>query len=275
MAKYTLFDNIIEKEKASSFLVSTKELLNKLNIEAPVLAKSKQDIGTEGKALNIEAFHYNNAFNLASAKKEDRSIICVEDCSYNSFANTKETLGSDELLRAKIQDKLNKDGLQLALDTKVLHVGDIIKDVVGLLEFKKMIKKPFDNFNIAIFKGNKNIDETINESILTILDANIVSFDDQFESDGYELLGTSSLLADKLAGKVMLDAFDNAADFIIANDARSFMMFDSRQKSLECSVGRDINLAVLSLAQVALLALGCDDKSKLGFDTHKVAITLI
>jgi succinate dehydrogenase / fumarate reductase cytochrome b subunit len=275
MNKYTLFDNIVEKEKAYSFIVSAKELLNMLGIKAPSLGESKQDIGAEGKALNSEAFHYNNAFNLARAKKEDAKIICVEDCSYNSFAQTKEALLEDEVLKEKISSKLKRDGLELSLDTAVLHVNEVIKDVIGLLEFKKMVKKSFANFNIAVFKGNQNSDDTINESILNILGANIVSFDAQLKSDGYEILSASKELADKLAGKVMLDTFDNGADLVIANDVRSFMMFDGRQKNLECSVGRDINLAILSISQIALMALGCDDKSKIGLESHKVQATLL
>ena len=275
MNKYTLFDNIVEKEKAHSFIVSAKELLNMLGIKAPSLSHSKQDIGSEGKALNSEAFHYNNAFNLARAKKENTKIICVEDCSYNSFAQTKEALLKNKGLKEKISSKLKKDGLELSLNTAVLHVNEVIKDVIGLLEFKKMVKKSFENFNIAVFKGNQNNDETINESILNVLGANIVSFDAQLQSDGYEILSASKELADKLAGKVMLDTFDNGADFVIANDVRSFMMFDGRQKNLECSVGRDINLAILSISQVALMALGCDDKSKIGLESHKVPATLL
>lgn len=275
MNKYTLFDNILEKEKAYSFIASAKELLNVLGIKAPSLSKSKQDIGAEGKALNSDAFHYNNAFNLARAKKEDAKIICVEDCSYNSFAQTKEALLEDKVLKEKIRSQLNKDGLELSLDTAVLHVNEVIKDVVGLLEFKKLVKKSFENFNIAVFKGNQNSDDTINESILNILGANIVSFNTQLQSDGYEILSASKELADKLAGKIMLDTFDNGADFVIANDVRSFMMFDGRQKNLECSVGRDINLAILSISQIALMALGYDDKTKLGLESHKVQATLI
>lgn len=275
MTQYRLFDNIIEKDKANSFVVAASELLKQLNIEAPVLKNSKPDIATEGKALNEEAFLYNCASNLALAKAEGADIICVEDSSYTSLNVAKIMLLENCDLKDAVVSRLKKDNLELCLDTKVVHVNEILRDIVGLDKLQKMIKKPFDNFNIAIFNGNKTQNLETNDTILTLLGANVVSFGTQNDSDGYEIVQTSKLLAEKLAGKIMLDAFDNAADFVVTNDARSFVMFEPRQKSLECCVGRDIELSVFSTAQVVLMALGCEDKSKIGLDSHKIATTLI
>jgi len=275
MAQYRLFDNIIEKDVASSFVNSVKELLNMLEIEAPVLSNSKQDIGTEGKSLNEEAFLYSNAFNLALAKKENADIICVEDSSYTSLNITKLILLENDDTKALVVNKLQKDGLELALDVSVLHVNDILKDVVGFDKLKKMIKRPFSKFSAAIFNGNKTHNLAKNDAILSLLELNLVNFETQNDSDGYEILGASATLAKKLAGKVMLDMFDNAADFVVTNDARSFYMFDKLQKSLETTVGRDIELSVFSTAQIVLLALGYDDVSKMGLDIHKVVTKLI
>lgn len=275
MTQYRLFDNIIEKDIASSFVVAASELLKNLNIEAPVLKNSKPDIATEGKALNEEAFLYNCAYNLALAKEDNADLICVEDSSYTSLNVAKIMLVENCDLKEAVINRLKKDNLELCLDTKVLHVNEILRDVVGLDKLQKMIKKPFDKFNAAIFNGNKTQNLETNDTILTLLGTNIVSFGTQNDSDGYEILKASKLFAEKLAGKIMLDAFDNAADFVVTNDARSFAMFEPRQKSLECCVGRDIALSVFSTAQVVLMALGCEDKSKLGLDSHKIATTLI
>ncbi|HIP30612.1 MAG TPA: heterodisulfide reductase [Sulfurospirillum arcachonense] len=272
---YRLFDKIIEKDGANSFVVAAKELLSKLDIEAPVLQNSKPDIATEGKALNEEVFLYNCAYNLALAKGEGADIICVEDSSYTSLNVAKIMLLENCALKDAVISRLKKDKLELCLDTKVLHINEILRDVVGFDKLQKMIKKPFNNFNVAIFNGNKTQNLETNDTILTLLGAKVVSFETQDDSDGYEILQVSKEYAEKLAGKIMLDAFDNAADFIVTNDARSFVMFEPRQKSLERCVGRDIELSVFSTTQIVLMALGCDDKSKLGLDSHKVATTLI
>ncbi|MBL0686536.1 MAG: heterodisulfide reductase [Sulfurospirillum sp.] len=275
MVQYRLFDNIIEKDKTNSFVVAATELFSQLEIEVSILKNSKPDIATEGKTLNEEIFLYNCAYNLAVAKTQDASIVCVEDSSYTSFHIAKTVLAENSDLRDAVRLRLIKDNLELSLDTKVLHVNEILRDVVGLNKLQKMIKRPFDKFNVAIFNGNKIENLDINSTILTILGAKLVSFETQNDSNGYEILKASKILADKLAGKIMLDIFDRASDFVVTNDARSFVMFELRQKNLEHSVGRDINLSVFSTTQVVLMALGCDDKTKLGLDFHKIPTVLI
>jgi succinate dehydrogenase / fumarate reductase cytochrome b subunit len=252
-------------------IVSAKELLKTLEIKAPVLSKSKQDIGSEGKALKNEAYYYNNAYNLAITKKENCTLICPDDSSFNSFLDTKKELNENDELKEKISIKLENDGLELSVDTKVLHVNNLI----NLSKLKSMIIKPFDNFNVAIFYSNKNEPNSLSKDILSTLGAKIINFDTAYDSNGYEILTASCELADKLAGKIMLDIFDNGADFVLTDDSRSIAMFDTRQKKLETSVGRDIQLPVLSTSQVVLMALGCEDRAKIGLDLHKVKTKII
>ena len=85
---------------------------------------------------------------------------------------------------------------------------------------------------------------------------------------GYDINDANEELSYKIAGSLMLDMFDNAADFVVANDARSFVMFDEHQKKLESSIGREIGLSVFGLAEILLLALGVTDKKKIGLNNH-------
>jgi succinate dehydrogenase / fumarate reductase cytochrome b subunit len=270
---YKVFDNIIQKDSLSSYVTSAKELLKELGLEYGVLEGSKPDIATEGKSLNEEAFLYNCAYNLSLAKGDE--IVCVEDSSYTSLNLAKLILLEDSELKSKVVQRLQKDGKELCLDVKVLHINDILRDVVGFDKLASLVKNKFEKFNIAVFNGNKTLNSGTVDSILLSIGANLVNFEASEDSDGYEVLDASEFIADKLAGKVMLDAFDNASDFVVANDARSFYMFDNRQKSLEKVVGRDINLPVYSISQVVLMAIGCTDREKVGVDSHKVATTLI
>lgn len=270
---YKIFDNIVHKDSAASYIISATELLKELGLQSEVLAGAKADIATEGKSLNEEAFLYNCAYNLSLAKGDE--IVCVEDSSYTSLNLAKLILLEDKDLNSKISSKLAKEGKELCIDVKVLHVNDILRDVIGFDKLASLVKNSFEKFNVAVFNGNKTLNSNTVDSILLSIGANIVDFESNEDSDGYEILDASSQIAYKLAGKVMLDAFDNAADFVVANDARSFYMFDNMQKQLEKTVGRDINLPVYSISQIVLMALGCTDRSRLGVDSHKIKTTLI
>lgn len=111
--------------------------------------------------------------------------------------------------------------------------------------------------------------------LLDLVGAKRIAYASAYESDGFEVLDISTPLAYNLASKAMLDMFDNAADFVVVSDARSLVMFDFYQKALEKSVQREIELSVLSLAQVLLLAFGIVDKKSIGLDQHKIPATLI
>ncbi len=270
---YKIFENIIEKEVANSYVIGAKELLKELGIEFEVLNGAKKDIGTEGKGLNEEAFLYNCAYNLSLAKEHE--IVCVEDSSYISLNFTKMILLEDDGLRLKIFEKLKKDGVEPCLDIKVLHICDLLYDLIGVEKLSTLVKNSFKDFKVGIFEGNKTLSNKKTKKILESIGARVVSFDSSDQSDGYEIFMASKQIAQKLAGKILLDAFDNAADFVIANDTRSFFMFDSRQNSIERVVGREINLPIYSISHIVLMALGCVDKEKLGVNLHKVKTTMI
>ncbi len=91
--------------------------------------------------------------------------------------------------------------------------------------------------------------------------------DDIFES--------KNEIAKKIAAKILFDAFDNGADFLIVNDIRTFTFFDSFQKKIAKVFGRDINLPILTLSQVILLSLGVTDKNILGFNKHFIKPTFV
>lgn len=267
---YTLFDNIIEKEDGRAFLIAGKKLLEELDIQAPVLQDSKADIATEGKAINEETFFLNHAHNLSAAKKQGADILCIDDSSYLSLNLTKESLLEDSELLGRIAAKLDAP---VSLDVKIVHINEVLRDDIGFLELQKKISRPFSDFKLALFEGNKIEHSGTNASIMTLLGAELIAFNKANKSDGYEIASKST--AFELAGTVLLDAFDNAADFVVTNDTRSFVMFDKHQKSLERTVGREIELPIFSTAQLVLLAMGVEDKDALGMTSHKVKAKLI
>ncbi|MDD3462979.1 MAG: heterodisulfide reductase [Sulfurospirillaceae bacterium] len=281
MKSYILFDALINPDKTSSFVASAKELIRFFNIDAISIKGLKADVGNELQGVNAKAFYLRNAYNLALASKEGRDILCIENSSYNSLSITKEALLANETLKNEISQKLETLNLKLSLDVAIFTLEEILRDDIGFSNILGKIKHPFSDFRVALFQGTstcraeKYTDTSIAESLLTLLRTDLVHFECAYESDGYEVLDANPLLAKKLAGKAMLDMFDTASDFIIAKDARSFMMFDTHQKDIEKVVGREIGLATLTLPQVLLMGLGVTDQKTLGLNTHTIRATLI
>lgn len=281
MKRYFLYDTVIQSEKAPSFALSVRALFDFLQLDIPCLKGAKADVGSEVMALNRLKFVEYNAHTLALASKEGGSIVCAENSAFISLQLTREALLSDASLRESVVEKLAKNGLELNFETEILTLESFLIKEVGLEKLSSLVKHPFSAFYIARFLGTascqarKFTDISLYEKLLDVVQAKKVSFASAYESDGFEVFDTSALLAKQCASKALLDMFDNAADIILVEDARSFIMFDFYQKECEKVASRDINLSVLTLAQILLLAFGVTEKAKLGLDKHKVSVTLI
>ncbi len=281
MKRYFLFDSIIQSEKAPSLAIAARSLLEFLNLDVPSLKNVKPDVGSEMMALDKRAFVTHNAYALSLCAKEGAALVCVENSAFIALQLTKETLSGDATLRDAVALKLSQKGIELNFQTDILTFETFLLGEVGMETLASLVKHPFANFHVAHFFGTsfcqarKFTDLGLTCKLLSMIQAKNVTFESCYESDGFEVLDVCEKVAYQLGSKVMLDMFDNAADIVLIDDARSFILFDFYQKALEKAASREIGLPVLSLAQILLLAFGVHDKAKLGIDKHKVPVTLI
>ncbi len=281
MKKYILFDAIIDINHTLPLVTSTKELLKVLNLEIPVLSGATRDCGVESIGEDIEAFYKENAKTLALASKEKSSIVCVEDSSFLSLKTTLEKLKNDKNLANKITLGLKEDNLELNLDIEILTLADFIVKEFGISKLKKNVNKNFEKFFAALYLGSyrcqieRYSDTNSYENLLKATGLKLVDYNLKDQVNGHALYDVNEELSYKIAGTLMLDMFDNAADFVVVNDARSFVMFDEHQKELEKVVGREIQLSIFSLAEILLLSLGITDKKRVGLDNHTIKTNII
>lgn len=281
MKNYFLFDTLIQREKTAPMIVAARKLIELLAIDAPSFKGAKNDLGSEFMGLDRLKFLEHYAYNLTLAANEKRDILCFEQSSFISHAHAKDILLNDANLKFEIAERLQKQNVSLNLDVNVVSLEQLLLEEIGVEKLASLIKNPFGNFQTALFLGSnacrakKYRKENLLIQLLDLIQLKQIKHESTYESDGFEVYNASPLLAQKLASKAMLNMFDNAADFVLVSDARSFIMFDCYQKELEKVSGRDIGLSVLSLAELLLLAFGETNKKVIGLDQHKVAITLI
>ncbi len=281
MKKYVLYDAIININKTLPLVSSTKKLFEFLNIKIPVLKDSIRDLGCDSLGIDPIGFHEANAKNLALAAKENSDIVCVEDSSFLSLNITLEKLKKDEKFRHILETTLAKEDLELDLDIKIFNLADFLLQTLGKSKIQKKVINNFEKFMAALYLGsyqcqiNKYSDTNKYSDILDSANLKLIKYNLKNQVSGYDVYDLNEELALKMAGTIMLDMFDNAADFVVINDARSFVMFDNLQKDLEKSVGREIGLSVFGLAEILLLAFGVTDKEKIGLNDHKIKTTLI
>ena len=104
--------------------------------------------------------------------------------------------------------------------------------------------------NIALYVGDTNSIETItaiNEQIQNA-GANVITFDMATKRAGQSLMSTHFEMAHTKAGKMLLDALDSGADILVCAKDSDVKIFQNALGSCERSVGRDIELKIISVA---------------------------
>lgn len=135
------------------------------------------------------------------------------------------------------------------------------------------IKQKFSNFNIAVYEGLESCDAI--KSLIEKSEANYVQLDSKNDDLNLKSYKIESSLTHKIAGTILLEAKDNNADFLVVQDVSYLEIFDQQQKKIECAIGREINLPVISAEQFVQLLEGQKDQKALNFDKHKTAITFL
>ena len=256
MTNYVIFDTLVEGANRAPF-DAVKTLLARLNIQATSLAGTKSDPGFDSKTLNTKAYQaiFENA--LTKADEAKATIIALENSSYLGLLDAKQATQSA---------------------VEIIDANTLIVQIIGEENLAKAIKHPFTAFNAGIHYGSEAVEQKALSTLLNIVGAKEVALNRAFHDNGYSIQRVDKEIAFKMAGAIMLDVFDTACDFVIVNDIRSFTMFDTQQKKLARTVGRDIGLAglpVLSMAQVLLMALGEITPSANHTDKHAIKPTFL
>lgn len=90
---------------------------------------------------------------------------------------------------------------------------------------------------------------------------------------GFDMLGLNDELAYKLASKILFEAFDSGADFLLALNEAQFYMFDALSAKLSKFYGRDLD-GFYILRQSELIALANGDTPQ-SLSEHRLKVRLV
>lgn len=130
------------------------------------------------------------------------------------------------------------------------------------------IEQYFDNFNIALYCA---LEESSFEYTIKQSSANYI----ELKSKHFDIPLSSQNLSYLMAGTILLEAMDNDADFLIVNDRKNLSLFDGKQKDIEKTMGREINLPILTQNEFMKLLEGEKDKANIGLASHKININFL
>ncbi|MDR2635422.1 MAG: hypothetical protein LBC08_01180 [Campylobacteraceae bacterium] len=279
MTDYIIFDKMNKELVTKPFKNAGEAFLREFYIANYTIDTNVSDIGAEQYLLNPKLFAKRFIVILAQAGKNGETIVTYDASSYLSLINAKNFVTNNADIKEEMEQILNPLELTTDFLADVLHINAFITSKDATERIKNHLKHPFDNFKGAFYYGaDIRIDGHSNIELDRFFDTiklKRVKFSREFNPSGYELLRYAPEIAFKMAGSILLDAFDNGADFLIISDTRIFYLMDRKRKEIESAMGREIPIYLLTLPQVALMAVGVTDKKTLGLNAHKIKPTLL
>ena len=226
-----------------------------------------------------------NARNLCYAEKEGLDMVTVCNTCQLNVAGANLRLKSDDKLKSAVNEKLAEVGLNYEGKVDVKHFLYAILEDYGLDNLAEQVVNPLREMNIAPFYGCHNIrpveiaqDSNGGENpyvpssldnLIIALGGNNIDYESKNKCCGFHADLQAPHTAHVLTGRALLDAKDNNADYMVTPCPLCHLNFDTQQKNVAKTMGRDIDLPVLHLPQIIGLALGIDPK-ELGLNKHVV-----
>jgi len=274
----------------SDLLIDSSDFEEKLNILDFILdEEDKKEYASYKKlfyasnTLNYEKDYMGDAILLlahsviAKHKASQNKILKAIDCSESGISFHTSLANRVYNYELRNEDKINSLKTKLDMHRVVEDLNFRIRNTFimdfGELSKEEEIKHDFNGFNIAYYKGNSSCEKT--ENLLERLNAKVLNLNSMKNDLAMSSFNDNKDFTYKLAADVLLDAFDNSADFLVVDDIDTFYLLDYNRKDLERVSGREINLPIVHLNELQKLAIGSHEEARITLDKHIINPELI
>ncbi len=214
--------------------------------------------------------------NLALAEQmggEDIMIPC--SACYLNLAQSNLTIGSNEDMRAKVNEVLAEEGLSVQGKARPRHLLDILATDIGPGAIERRLAKPLADLVIAPYYGCQCLrplaafDDPENpismEVLIKATGATVLSWSMGAKCCGAALMNTKPDVGLTLTGKILENA--QGADAIVTVCPMCQMNLEAYQKKISKRKNYDLTISVIYLPQLLGLAIGLD-KKELALDAN-------
>lgn len=263
-----------------AYEMSVREAFPKLNIELVDLSETNC-CGDPVKSMKDLAANYLAARVLALANKTglDNLLVPCNRCHF-VISEAKNVLEKNERFGQKIIEVLKEEGLEYNPNVRIWHVIDFLHDFVGLDNVKKAVQKSLKGLKLATHVGCQiirysdlgRVDDAENprklDELVGALGAETVDYAEKLDCCGANLMYSHSDSALSLAGTKLSVLQNLGVDGLVVSCPDCGLMFDSKQKDAETTVGAKLRLPVVYYAQLLGLALNIEQE-KLGLHLNQ------
>jgi succinate dehydrogenase / fumarate reductase cytochrome b subunit len=222
-----------------------KEVFKMIDIELELLEETTCCGGNTIDEENRKLSYAINARNIALAEARGVDMLISCNTCYMVIAKAKRALDTNKKLREEINDLLKEEGLEYRGTSKIWHLLDFFRDVVGYDRIRKAVKRPLKGWKIAAYYGchvlypkeiaiDNSDNPTSLQEILKALGAEVI--DDYEEKDaccGYHSFFTDKSMTMKKLNRILRNIKDTGVDIIATPCPLCFKSFDIYQLQME------------------------------------------
>lgn len=197
-------------------------------------------------------------------------LLALDDYEIGAQYHTsleKRIYNFDMTIEEKIQTIQNNLNLFEPLEKQNFRVNKTLIIDFGTFEENYEIQHDLKDFNIAYY-ASKEPKQTL--ELLNKLNANILNLDSMKLDLAKNTFNKNPQITYLVASTILLDAFDNNADFLLVDTFEDFYIFDYNRKQLEKLCGREIILPIIHRNELQKLASGKHKEAKKTLDKHQI-----
>jgi heterodisulfide reductase subunit B len=206
--------------------------------------------------------------NLLRVREQGKDTL-VTLCSmcYNTLRRVNQLINEDKTVLEKLNLFTDTEPIRYQGDVKVLHILELLRDVIGFTRIKERVKKPLSGLKVACYWGclltrpegigfDDLEDPDSMEQFARTLGAEPVPFPFKVECCGsYETVLTPDAVAERTY-RIISSAARNSAEVVLTSCPLCMFNLDYRQKEARALRSDLPEMPVLYLTQLLSISLG-------------------
>jgi heterodisulfide reductase subunit B len=279
--KISYFPGCTLKANAKNFEDSTLCALKKLGLEVEELRRWNC-CGTVYSLAADDIIHHVAPVRNLIFSKEAKADALVTLCAmcYNTLKRANDRFKKNAEDRDIINRFMDAEGLAYEGDVKVLHLLEVLRDVIKFENLAQKVVRPLKDLNVASYYGcllvrpkEIGLDNVENpqvlENLMSALGAQPVDFPHKTECCGaYQTVDNPQIVAERTY-QILTSARVRGADVVAVSCPLCAFNLDNRQKETVDLYSDFKKMPILYFSQLLGIALGCPVEA-LRFDLHDV-----
>ena len=279
--KISYFPGCTLKANAKNFEDSTLCALKKLGLEVEELRRWNC-CGTVYSLATDDIIHHVAPIRNLIFSKEANADALVTLCAmcYNTLKRANNRFKNNAEDRDIINRFMDAEGLAYKGDVKVLHLLEVLRDVIKFENLAQKVVRPLKDLKVASYYGcllvrpkEIGLDNVENpqvlENLMSVLGAQPVDFPHKTECCGaYQTVDNPKIVAERTY-QILTSARARGADVVAVSCPLCAFNLDNRQKETVDLYSDFKKMPILYFSQLLGIALGCPVEA-LRFDLHDV-----